>query len=221
MEAYGAAMPRWHRDLIPLYSLMVATEPLSARHLEQIGWENRECFTDGRHLTVYLQRTADGRIAMGGRGAPYHFGSRVIDTFDGAPRVFRHLRESLLALFPALGDVEVTHSWGGPLGVPRDWYSSVTYDRVSGYARAGGYVGNGVGISNLAGRTLRDLILGLDSDIVHLPWVNHRSPQWEPEPWRWLAVNSALRLMDASDVEERLAARPSRLAVVVEKLVGM
>jgi glycine/D-amino acid oxidase-like deaminating enzyme len=221
MEAYAADMPRWHRDLIPLYSLMVATEPLSARHLEQIGWENRECFTDGRHLTVYLQRTADGRIAMGGRGAPYHFGSRVLDTFDGAPRVFRHLRESLLALFPALGDVGFTHSWGGPLGVPRDWYSSVTYERASGYACACGYVGNGVGISNLAGRTLRDLILGVDSDIVHLPWVNHRSPQWETEPWRWMAINSALRLMGVSDVEERLAARPSRLAGVVDKLVGM
>jgi glycine/D-amino acid oxidase-like deaminating enzyme len=221
MEAYATALPRWHRDLIPLYSLMVATEPLSAHDLEQIGWENRETFTDGRHLTVYLQRTADGRIAMGGRGAPYHFGSRVLDEFDGAPHVFSHLKEALIGLFPALGDVTFTHAWGGPLGVPRDWFSSVTYDKASGYASAGGYVGNGVGISNLAGRTLRDLILGEATDIVRLPWVHHRSPRWETEPWRWLAINSALQLMDVSDAEERLAARPSRLSVVVDKLVGL
>ena len=221
MEAYASAFPRWHRELVPLYSLMVATEPLSERQLERLVWENRECLTDGRHLIIYLQRTADGRIAIGGRGAPYHFGSRVLDSFDGDPGLFRHLRETLLTLFPALGDVAFTHSWGGPIGVPRDWYSSVAYDRASGYARAGGYVGNGVGITNLAGRTLRDLVLGVDSDIVRLPWVARRSPQWEPEPWRWLAINSALRLMDVSDTEERLTTRPSRLAGVVDKLVGI
>ena len=62
-------------------------------------------------------------------------------------------------------------------------------------AWAGAYVGDGVSTTNLAGRTLRDLILGQESELTGLPWVNHRSKLWEPEPLRWLGVNAALKAM--------------------------
>ena len=171
---------------------MIATEPLAERVWAQIGWSGMDTLADGRHLIIYAQRTADGRIAFGGRGAPYHFASRIRDDFDRDRAVFADLRRVLHELFPAVAGARVTHEWGGPLGVPRDWYSSVGFDPVTRVGWAGGYVGDGVSTTNLAGRTLADLVLGRDSELTALPWVNHRSPRWEPEPFRWVGINAGL-----------------------------
>ena len=89
--------------------------------------------------------------------------------------------------------------------MPRDWCASVGLDRATGLGWAGGYVGDGVATTNLAGRTLADLILGVDSDITRLPWVGHRSPRWEPEPLRWLGVNAGLWAMTGADPAEAQA----------------
>ena len=219
-EGYTADLPGERRRLVPIYSLVIATEPLGPDLWARIGLRRRETFTDFRHLLVYGQRTADDRIVFGGRGAPYHFGSGIRTAYDRDERVFRRLREALVELLPMLADTTVTHAWGGCLGVPRDWCASVGLDRGTGVAWAGGYVGDGVSTTNLAGRTLRDLVLGRDSDLVRLPWVDHRSPRWEPEPLRWIGVNAGLRAMAAADVEERLTGRPSRIAGLVSPLVG-
>ena len=111
-------------------------------------------------MIIYGQRTADGRIAFGGRGAPYHFGSSIGLLRRASRRCTTLLRQTLAELFPALAEARFTHAWGGPLGIPRDWHSSVGLDRASGLAWAGGYVGDGVSTTNLAGRTLADLITG-------------------------------------------------------------
>ena len=219
-EGYTPRLPGQRRRVVPLYSLMIATEPLSPRVWAEIGLERRETFNDFRHLLVYGQRTADGRLAFGGRGAPYHFGSRVRPSYDQDAKVFSSLWRVLTETFPVLAGSRVTHAWGGPLGVPRDWCASVGRDRATGLAWGGGYVGDGVGTSNLAGRTLADLVLDRDSDLVRLPWVGHHSPRWEPEPLRWLGINAGLRLMAAADAEERLTRRPSRLAAAAAPLLG-
>ncbi|PZF91647.1 FAD-dependent oxidoreductase, partial [Micromonospora deserti] len=217
-EGYTPALPGHRRTVAPVYSLMVATEPLSPETWTRIGLADRETFSDHRHVIIYGQRTADGRLAFGGRGAPYHFGSRVSPGYDREPRVFTALRRALGELFPVLGpDVPVTHTWGGPLGVARDWAASVGFERASGLAWAGGYVGDGVGTSNLAGRTLAHLIRGEPSDLTALPWVNHRSPRWEPEPLRWLAVNAGLRLMLSADEAEIRTARTARRAALLNR----
>ena len=219
-EGYTARLPGLRRALVPIYSLMVATEPLPEDVWREIGWSGHEAVSDGRHLIIYAQRTTDGRIAMGGRGAPYHFGSRVDPSFDQEPEVFAEIVRVLRSLWPAASGARITHTWGGPLGVPRDWYSSVGYDRESGIAWAGGYVGDGVATSNLAGRTLRDLILGRDTSITRLPWVGHRSRRWEPEPFRWLGANLALRAMAWADRREAATGSPSRIADLVGKAIG-
>ncbi len=219
-EGFTSSLPGHRRTSIPVYSLVIATEPLSEAVWDEIGLRRRETFSDFRHLIIYGQRTADDRIVFGGRGAPYHFGSRVAPAFDRNDAVFARLRATLVELFPVLHDVEVTHTWGGPLGVPRDWCASVALDRATGMGWAGGYVGDGVSTTNLAGRTLRDLILGRDSELTRLPWVNHRSPKWEPEPLRWLGVNAARLAFSAADREERLTQRPSLLARAVAPLVS-
>jgi glycine/D-amino acid oxidase-like deaminating enzyme len=220
-EAYTALLPDERRSLLPLYSLMIATEPLPGAFWDEVGWDGRETMTDGRHLVIYAQRTTDDRIAIGGRGAPYHFGSRIGDEFDREPRMFHALEQVLHSLFPASVGARITHTWGGCLGVPRDWYSSVGFDRSSGLALAGGYVGDGVATANLAGRTLADLIRGRDSDLTRLPWVGHRSRRWEPEPLRWLGVNLALRAMESADRAEVRTGRPARRAELVGRMVGL
>jgi len=209
-EGYTAQLHGHHRTLAPLYSLMIATEPLPERFWNEVGWAGRETFSDGRHLIIYGQRTADDRIAFGGRGAPYHFGSRVRDGFDRDPATFAELHRVLQSLFPALDGVKITHQWGGPLGVPRDWYSSVGFEATTGLAWAGGYVGDGVGTANLAGRTLADLILRRDTELTALPWVGHRSPPWEPEPLRWLGINAGLHLTAGLDHTEARTGKRSR-----------
>jgi glycine/D-amino acid oxidase-like deaminating enzyme len=219
-EGYTARLAGLHRAVAPVYSLMIATEPLSDAAWEQIGLATRPTFNDLRHLVIYGQRTADGRLAFGGRGAPYHFGSAIEPSYDRVPSVFAGLRRTLTELFPVLADVPITHAWGGPLGVPRDWCASVGLDRSTGTGWAGGYVGDGVSTTNLAGRTLADLVTGADSELTRLPWVGHRSPRWEPEPLRWLAVNAALRATGWADRRESRTGRPSRTAVVLDRLTG-
>jgi glycine/D-amino acid oxidase-like deaminating enzyme len=198
LEGYTAGLAGHRRDLAPVYSLMIVTEPLPPEFWQRVGLARRETFTDERRLVIYGQRTADDRLAFGGRGAPYHFGSRIRPEYDRVPEVFEALRATITELFGI--DPPIAYRWGGPLGIPRDWMPSAGLR--DGVAWAGGYVGDGVAAANLAGRTLADLILDRDSDLTRLPWVNHRSRRWEPEPARWLGINAGLRataLMDAID----------------------
>lgn len=219
-EAYTALLPGRRRRVLPLYSMMIATEPLDAATWEQIGLEGRETFTDGRHLLIYGQRTQDGRIAFGGRGAPYHLGSSITDSHDRDTRVAKALTDVLHDLFPSTGRARITHHWGGPLGVARDWWASVGLDRGTGIGWAGGYVGDGVSTTHLAGRTLRDLVLDRRTPITELPWVGHRSPEWEPEPLRWLGVNAGRVLAAAADRSEARRRRPSVFGRATEWLAG-
>ena len=219
-EGYTPRLPGLRRAIAPVYSLMIATAPLPEPAWDEIGLASRPTFGDLRHLIIYGQRTADGRLAFGGRGAPYHLGSAVRSSFDRVPAVFAALRRALAELFPVLGTARITHAWGGPIGVPRDWCASVGLDRSTGVGWAGGYVGDGVSTTNLAGRTLADLVTGTDTDITRLPWVGHRSPPWEPEPLRWLGVNAGLQVMTWADRREARTGRPSRAAAVVGRYLG-
>ena len=209
-EAFTPTLSGQKRTVVPLYSLMIATEPLGDDLWSEIGLEERPSFTDGRRILVYGQRTADGRIAFGGRGAPYHFGSRTRPEFDTDARVARHLVEALHELVPQTLGVDISHHWGGPLAAPRDWSCSIRFDPRSGLGSAGGYVGDGVATANLAGRTLAHLVLERESDLTRLPWVQHRSPTWEPEPIRWFAVNGMARLAALADRIENRRNRPAR-----------
>ena len=214
-EGYTATLDGERRRMIPVYSLIIATEPLPADAWEQIGLRRRETFSDHRHLIIYGQRTADDRLVFGGRGAPYHFGSRIRPSYDRVPRVFDGLHETLVEMFPVLKDATITHRWGGALGIARDWTASVGLDPATGLGWAGGYVGDGVTTTNLAGRTLADLVLERDTELTRLPWVGHRSRSWEPEPLRWLGVNAGLRGMTWADAEEARTGRESRIARLI------
>jgi len=219
-EGYTGQLAGLRRVLAPVYSLIIATEPLPDSTWEQIGLAGRETFSDHRHLIIYGQRSADGRLVFGGRGAPYHLASRIRAEYDRVPRVFDLLERTMHELFPVLRDARITHRWGGPLGIARDWHASVGLDRTTGLAWAGGYVGDGVSTTNLAGRTLADLITGRTSELTGLPWVGHASRRWEPEPLRWLGANAGLQAMTWADARERRTGRASRVAATVNAMMG-
>jgi glycine/D-amino acid oxidase-like deaminating enzyme len=216
-EAWSAQLAP--RSVVPVYSLIVATRPLPQAFWDTAGLAGGQTFTDHRHLIVYGQRSADDRLVFGGRGAPYHWRSRIAPAFDRDDRVFAGLRAAARDLFPALVDADFTHAWGGPLGIARDWHASVGLGQ-DGVGWAGGYVGDGVGTTHLAGRTLAALVLGRPDPVTRLPWVGHRSRRWEPEPLRWLLVNAGLRLMTLADEEERLTLRPSLIAATLSRALS-
>ncbi|WP_055535395.1 NAD(P)/FAD-dependent oxidoreductase [Streptomyces graminilatus] len=226
-EGFTASLKGQRRTWLPMNSSMIATEPLTDAQWAEIGWAGRETLGDMAHAYMYAQRTADGRIALGGRGVPYRFGSRTDNDGRTQAATVEALREILVRFFPSLGDVRIAHAWSGVLGVPRDWCATVTLDRSTGLGWAGGYVGSGVATANLAARTLRDLVL-LDSGdagstgLTGLPWVGHRVRKWEPEPLRWVGVHGMYATYRAADRRElgSNSARSSRLARVADRVAG-
>jgi glycine/D-amino acid oxidase-like deaminating enzyme len=213
-EGFTSQFPGQRRTLLPMNSSMVVTEPLPEDVWRQIGWDGCETLADEAHAYVYAQRTSDGRIAIGGRGVPYRFGSGTDHRGATDESTARMLRSVLERLFPAASGVPLAHAWCGVLGVPRDWCASVTYHRASGTGWAGGYTGHGVAAANLAGRTLASLVTGEDSELTTLPWVGHPWRSWEPEPARWTGVRglySLYRLADRFE-SDAPADRPARVA---------
>ena len=222
LEGFTASLPQRRRAWLPLNSAIVATDPLPAAVWDAIGWSGEELLGDSAHAYCYAQRTADGRIALGGRGVPYRFGSRT--DRDGATQetTIRQLTTLLHELFPAAAGVPIARAWCGVLGVPRDWASTVRLDPATGLGTAGGYVGNGVTTANLAGRTLRDLVLGESTELTRLPWVGHTARDWEPEPLRWIGARLVYGLYRAADRREQASSAPrtSRLARAASLLSG-
>ncbi|TDD92569.1 FAD-dependent oxidoreductase [Actinomadura darangshiensis] len=222
-EGFTAGIPGHHRDWLPMNSSMIVTTPLPAETWKAIGWERRELVGDMAHYYMYAQRTADDRIAFGGRGRPYRYASRVDDGGRTGPGTIDALWTMLTAMFPAVADDgQVDHAWSGVLGVPRDWCATVVLDHATGLGHAGGYTGHGVATANLAGRTLRDLVLRDDTDLTALPWVDRRVRRWEPEPLRWLGVHAMYALYRAADARESSApnGRTSVLARLADRITG-
>jgi len=222
LEGFTATMPGQRREWLPMNSSMVVTEPLSESVRADVGWNGAELLGDYAHGYMYAQRTADNRIALGGRGIPYRYGS----TLDNRGSTQQWTVDALTALvrdmFPATREVPISHAWCGVLGVPRDWTATVDFDRTSGLGTAGGYVGSGLTTTNLAGRTLADLVLERDTELARLPWVGRRVRKWEPEPLRWLGVQAMYALYRAADRREvtRGLTKTSGLARLANKITG-
>jgi glycine/D-amino acid oxidase-like deaminating enzyme len=207
-EGFTARLPGLRRSWLPMNSSMVATEPLPPQVWEEIGWGGAETLGDSAHAYFYAQRTADGRIAIGGRGVPYRYGSRTDADGRTPQRTVEELGALVPRLFPAAAGVPLAHAWSGVLGVPRDWCATVGLDRRTGLGWAGGYTGHGVTSTNVAGRTLRDLVLGRDTDLTRLPWVSRRVRRWEPEPLRWLGVRAMYVAYRTADRREAAGGAP-------------
>jgi hypothetical protein len=90
-------------------------------------------------------------------------------------------------------------------------------DRSTGIARAGGLAGHGVVASSLCGRTLADLILERDSELVSLPWIGHRSRRWEPEAARLIAQRAIMAVLRSADRIEDAGGGPAKRVRLVRR----
>lgn len=214
-EVFGEA----RRDFIPLYSLMVATEPMTDEICSQIGNVNRFTFAESSHMINYAQITVDKRLALGGRGATYPFGSRLTSKKETTVSVHEHLRHLAGQWFPMLKSVRFTHAWGGAVAITRDWEPYVIWDRTRAVGRLGGYAGDGVTMSYLAAKSLAAEITDSPSSLRELHFINRPIRPWEPEPLRYLAVNSLVKLSAMADREERVTGRPSVLNRVIAPVI--
>jgi glycine/D-amino acid oxidase-like deaminating enzyme len=222
LEGFTASIHGQRRNWLPMNSSMVVTEPLPTQAADQIGWRGAELLGDYAHGYMYAQRTADNRIALGGRGIPYRYGSRIDNRGATQQWTVDALRKLMHDMFPATAAVPIVHAWCGVLGVPRDWTATVDLDRTTGLGTAGGYVGSGLTTTNLAGRTLADLVLDRDTELTRLPWVGRHVRRWEPEPLRWLGVQSMYalyRIADRREAEKDLS-QTSRIARVANVITG-
>jgi glycine/D-amino acid oxidase-like deaminating enzyme len=197
VEGYATTLPPLGRYQLPVQSLIVATEPLSAATWDEIGLNRGQAFSESSRQVTYGQRTADNRLVFGARGG-YQFAGKLRHDFDLTTNEVELRRYLFGELFPQLKNVRITHAWGGNLGMSRRFKPHMLCDHTSGIALSGGYGGEGVGASNLGGRTLADLILERDTELVHQPWVMPQGgldslKAWEPEPCRWLGYNAIIR----------------------------
>lgn len=97
------------------------------------------------------------------------------------------------------------------MGMARRFHPHMLLDSHNRIALSGGYGGEGVGATNLGGRTLAQLILGGDSELLSQPWVIRDGKleglaRWEPEPLRWLGYNAIIRSFIH---EDRVLANPA------------
>ncbi len=218
-EGYTRDLAGQRRTMVPLYSLMVATEPLDQSVFDEIGLLDRPTFADGRYAVIYGQRTDDDRIAFGGRGVPYLFGSKIDPAIERHEPTHDLVIRTLREIFPVLEQAKITHRWGGVLGAPRSFTPSVNFDRSTGLASAGGYVGEGVAAANLAGQTMADLLADRETELTAMPWVGAQGRNWEPEPLRWLGVWGTRRIMFGADQREYATDTESRLGRIASQLL--
>ncbi|MDW5377506.1 FAD-binding oxidoreductase [Halomonas sp. HP20-15] len=194
-EGYAERFHDFRRHIIPVQSMVIATEPLSDETWREIGMAERPAFADASRIITYGHRSADGRLIFGARGS-YRFGARVKHDQPINDAAIAMRRDLLAELFPALQEVRITHGWGGSLGLSRNFRPHAIVDRQTGIATAGGYAGEGVAASHLFGRTLAELILERETSLTDKPWAfantSHRRliKRWEPEPLRWLAAQA-------------------------------
>jgi glycine/D-amino acid oxidase-like deaminating enzyme len=218
-EAWLSQLPGHRRSVLPVYSLIVLTDPVPGARWAEIGWRDHECLSSHRYTVDYLSRTVDGRILFGGRGAPYHYGSRISPAYDRHEVTHAELRRQVRDWFPTLRGVGFAYAWGGPVGMPRDWSPSFRYDPTTGIAAAYGYTGQGVATSNLAGRVLADLIVTGDTPYAELPMVGHRSRPWEPEPLRYLAARYVQHALARIDARATRTGHPPTGRSLAERLI--
>ena len=203
---------------IPIYSLMVATEPLSNEVVKEIRNTQRATFQEACHLITYAQITGDNRLALGGRGVRYKLFSRLSERSEIDNRMHSALEKRARSWFPQITDAKFEYRWGGAVALTRRWQAYLNFDRASGRAEIGGYVGDGVTLSYLVAKTLAEKMSNIKT--ANLPFIDQGIGRWEPEPIRYLAVNAGFKATVLADYEEKITNRPSLLASIIDPLIN-
>ncbi len=208
-NAYSHLFPQLRHKQVPAFTHMIVTEPLSAERLATIGWKHRQGLEDARNFVHYFRLTADNRLAMGGSDVTISFGRGMARDDNG--RIYSDLERDITRLFPGLRGARIADRWGGPVSVPIDMAPAIGFagDRRAVYSL--GCVGHGVSMTHLNGRTIADLLLGKETDLTRVWFVNRRTIPWPPEPLRFVASHAIRGYMRIEDwaYERKMPALPN------------
>ncbi|MFE3059565.1 NAD(P)/FAD-dependent oxidoreductase [Nocardia sp. NPDC059239] len=220
-EAYSRSIEGHERAVVPIHTSMLATEVLTADQITQLRWSGHEALL-AEHPFLHLQFTSDDRITIGGDDprVPYRWASAPNPDEPAHPKVHDHYYGQLIKLFPFLEGIAVVDSWQGVFGATKKWAPNASLDVRSGLGNAGGYVGEGLAPANLVGRTMRDLILGRDTELTRLPHANMTSGKWQPEPLRYIGSGVVWAARAVGDASEHRTDKPSKLIAAANGVAG-
>lgn len=148
VNAHGGNLePVSAAHVMPIRSFIGATVPLDTSYGVLPGGE---AVDDSRFVVRYFRRTKDGRLLFGGREAY---------TADNPRDIAVHIRRQIAEIYPQLKDIEITHSWGGSVGItmPRQPFVREVMPNV---ISAGGYSGHGVMLANFMGKLYAETVTG-------------------------------------------------------------
>jgi glycine/D-amino acid oxidase-like deaminating enzyme len=197
-NAYQQQIRQFRSKVVPLWSYAMVSEPLSDEQLGRVAWPNREGFEDKRNFITVGRLTAENRILVGGRLAPYFWGNSMDPRHIRDDRVFAQIRDAWRQFFPMWEDVRFTHAYGGPVAITGTflpYVGSLGGGILYGY----GYNGHGVAPSHTVGRTLADLALERRSEHTELLFVDQEEVSMPPEPLRFLGARLTTRLLERQD----------------------
>jgi glycine/D-amino acid oxidase-like deaminating enzyme len=208
--------PLQHR-LSVVSSHIALTEPVPDV-IERLGWIGGEAITDGRSLVHYFRTTPDGRIAFGWGGGRIAMGARLHGRTEVDPDTIEVQRRHMIEYFPELLGRQITHAWGGPIDASPTHLPAVTSLKRNRAWVAAGYTGNGVGPTNMVGRTLASLALDKADEPTRLAFVDGKMPRIPPEPFHWIGGESIRAGIDSKESSEREERKPNPVAAAVAKV---
>jgi glycine/D-amino acid oxidase-like deaminating enzyme len=197
-NAYAQHLGLLRGRILPIHSFSIATAPLTGAQVAALSWRGRQPFMDARSFFDLFRLTADNRITLSGGDAFYYYGGAAVD--GEGHHDYRRLERVFRALFPALGDVPITHRWVGHVGMTLDGVPTIgALDPEQNILFAGGYSGHGVTVALLAGRLLRDLVAGEPLDPVYDFALNRKPPRIPGEPFTSVGFSLGKRYMRWAD----------------------
>lgn len=198
-NAYRPLLRRIGAVMVPVYDHVIVTEPLDEVTWKETGWRTAAGITDAGNQFHYYRPTPDGRILFGGWDASYHFGGRIDVRHEAARGTHQTLLRHLVATFPSLGDVRVSHAWGGPIDSTSRFTPTVNTAWGGRVGWAVGFTGLGVGASRFAALAALDLLAGRSTERTVLSMVRRQPIPFPPEPLRWLAIELTKRALYRED----------------------
>ena len=198
-NVFPSPLRRARAYVVPVWDHIVATEPLSRSQRDSLGWHGRQGVGDSGNQFHYYRLTSDNRLIFGGYDALYYYGSDLSARRQRRPETEQLLYQHMLATFPGLKGVRITHTWGGAIDTSTRF--SASWQRACGgkVASVLGYTGLGVGASRFGAQVCLDLLAGRDNERTRLEMVRRPPMPWPPEPLRWLGIQMTRRSIARAD----------------------
>jgi glycine/D-amino acid oxidase-like deaminating enzyme len=196
-NAYTHLLPGMRLRQMPAFTYIIVTEPMTPAQRSEIGWEQREGIEDGRSFMHFFRALPDGRILVGGGPGFVPFGGSM--NHDASPKTWDHLERFLTDTFPVLQGIKVTHRWGGAFSMSSNFTPQVGILHGGDVVYSLGCTGHGVAHTQMNGQIIRDLVLGLQTDLTEQWFVNQRILPIPPEPIRSIVARTVMATMALDD----------------------